>query len=568
MFQSATKAPLFVLKEQELQKFSSALAQSESEPKPNEKALLSSNSEMRVSVSGVDIEQSLLKQILPENYHQALADKDLREIHKSYIYRADQQIKQASDSEQKLQSITQGLLHNIHDSHNQVKTMFEHLGQMTKSNADILIKSEAYLFDKVSTLANIAAKDFKPHALPLLPHFEFSVQTQEGDTVKVKYNHQFANHSDMSFHSASIDMDIEGDLSKEEQGALQALFKQVGQFVEQTMNSVNGQSLVEGFDFNEGFDANLLSGFSVETGGGGSSSLEYQIDKENNQQHLQADLYIRGTLSASKFEITTALNGDQSGKDKVLNDLATMLEQVKAGGTFNSGMSEYILQSFDSMLSTDRTKHLVSSDEQELRQKLNQHIEKRDLQAGEVGLKQLSEVADYRFSLTLIEGSLNRGHETKVKMAQQTEIGVDASGFKVKQKQSKNIDSLQEKYSMDRRKTESVRWKLDEEQQLEASFRPDHELSKHQVSGHRRQSIVRSGYTMDFKKKFDKQISEQNYKQVLEVLGDLAKLSKEQNETQETGSYRRVKDMPVETVSESRFSREYKKIQMLKLKDL
>ena len=215
-----------------LQKLQQSLAQTSLSDANNHLLPESSSS---VTISKIAFEDSLAKELLPNNYTPVKSKNGRYEAQRSYLYLANQKMEKAESSE-KLQSITDNLVFNSRQAHSKVRDMFSQLNGLTQETDSLLLQSEKFLYSELNALHNTHAEQYHSNTYRYLkaqPSFDFQVTTQEGDTVTMKFGTTFGASFNVFSTGVQLEMEVEGELSAEEQEALSALYEEVGKYVEQ-----------------------------------------------------------------------------------------------------------------------------------------------------------------------------------------------------------------------------------------------------------------------------------------------------------------------------------------------
>lgn len=512
-----------------------------------------------VKISSLSFADSLAKELLPINYTPSQNKNGLYETHRSYLYLADQKMEESKSAE-KLQSITDSLVFNSRQAHTKVRDMFSQLGGLTEETDNLLLQSEKYLYSEIGALRNTHAEQYHSrtyHYSAIQPSFEFEVTTQEGDKVTMKFGYSFGSAGDLFSTGVQLEMQVEGELSAEESEALSALYAEVGKYAEQTLQSDRFDFALTAIDLDKGFDANLLSGFQIETGKADMvSSFSYEIDKENNTQQLQAEMWLAGDVLNYDLDITTALGGSGEGKEQVLASLINTLEKMDTGRYMDTQVNEFLTETFATMLS--KTK---SDEEEEINLvNVNQAINKMSAKLEGHELAELSQLADYQFSLKISQLSDRAYHESKIKMGQDTERNVDALGKHVSQTQSLDVTMFMMRFSVNSLKGHETNWRLDKEQTIDVTLDREDELKNHKISGHHKEDLEQKHFVDNYLKHTFAQQVNTSFSQELEVLEDAAKLTIEQRDEHKGGLYSRLGDKGKDTLAESRYLREYRQV--------
>lgn len=538
------------------QKLRQAIAEQPSSPSDTNPLPMDSGN---ITISSVSFEDSLAKELLPANYRPSQNKNGLYETHRSYLYLADQKMEETKSAE-KLQSITDSLVFNSRQAHSKVRDMFTQLGGLTQETDSLLLQSEKYLYSEIGALRNTHAEQYHERTskyLDLHPSFEFEVTTQEGDKVSMKFGYTLGATGHLYSTGVQLEMQVEGDLSAEENEALSALYEEVGKYVEQTMQSDRFDFAVTAFDLDKGFDAGVLSGFEVATGKTDMTSwFSYEIDNENNSQRLRAGMGLAGDILNYDLDITTALGGSDQGKEQVLANLLNTLEKMDTGRYMDTQVNEFLTETFASMLSKTKSdkEHEISIAD------VNQAIKKTSARLEGHELAELSQLADYQFSLKISQLSDRAYHESTIKMSQDSERKVDALGKHVSQTNNLDVTMFMMRFSVNTLKGHETNWRLDKEQTLDVTLDRDNELKNHKISGHHKEELEQK-YFVDntLKHTFAQQVNS-SFSQELEVLEDAAKLTIEEKDEHKGGLYSRIADNAKDTLAESRYIREYRQV--------
>ena len=146
---------------------------------------IASSANITITTHGVDVEDSLLKELFPDTYLTMGKPQNITDVQRSYIDHAGNKLDESNDDLKQLESIAKSLVFNSSNAHEKVKDIFKSLGVLTKDTESLLVKSETYVFNEIDDLLNAHAEKFKAGITPLsgfmAPSFTFEVMTQEGD---------------------------------------------------------------------------------------------------------------------------------------------------------------------------------------------------------------------------------------------------------------------------------------------------------------------------------------------------------------------------------------------------
>ena len=313
------------------------------------------------------------------------------------------------------------------------------------------------------------------------------------------------------------------------------------------------------FDLEKGFDANLLSGFQVVTSSKVmASEFSYEIDKANNTQRLTAGMGLAGDTLHYDLDITTALGGDDKGKDEVLATLINTLEKMDSGRYMDTQVNRFLTETFSNMLSFSKGKNDV---EEEVNiANINQAIKTMSTQLEGHELEQLSELADYQFSLKLSQLSSTVSHKSSIKMGQDTEHKVNSLGQHVSQTKSLDVTMYMMRASINSLDGHEVNWRLDKEQTIDVMVNKEDEVKKHKISGHHKEELEQKKFIDNILTHTFAQQVDTSFSQELEVLEETAKLITEEKNKHKDGLYSREGDKAKDTLAESRYVREYRQV--------
>ncbi len=517
----------------------------------------------KVNLSKASLPQELFKHLLPENYSQSLSEEpNMEQIAASFISYSDNELKNTDPffllekgESLEVQSI---------NAHKTVREIFTQLGQLDDETDKALQKSSADISVQLGVLTDNYRK-FKPtKGNQEQAKFHVEMNTLEGDKVVISFGEK--NYSSASNGlSYGLGMQIEGDISKQEAAAISRLYQDIENYIQQTLASDRRSYSTSPFDLSESFDSSVLSKFKIDTDYSEvRTEFSYQVDLNDNTRKLSTSRQGRSEISYN-MDIESALDGSASDKEKVLETLEKSLQRMDVGGVNADRVNQFILGSLDSMLSTEENKSAekepVPEPDSITVASLNQFIQKRDVELKLIGLEQFNEVPDYNFSLKSTQSAKSgNSHDSSVKMSQQTEMKLGARGLKAKQTQTNEVDIQRYQHSWNRLAQKTEHWILDEKKEVEATFNHSLELMKHQVSGHKNETLETSYFDKNYVQRIDVEKQKQTYSQTLQVLDEKAKLTTQQKDTAETINYVKEEHRAKVEIGRSRLVREYEQV--------
>lgn len=515
-----------------------------------------------IVISSVDIEDSLLKELFPDTYLTMGRPQDINQVRRAFVDHAGRKLDENNGDLKQLKSIAHDLVLDSSQAHSRVKDMFASFGALTKDTEHLLLQSEAYIFDDIDSLANTHAEKFNQDIVDLpglmAPKFQFEVTTQEGDKVEISFGYS-GNWSLVSHRSANLEMQVDGDISAQEQAALDALYEEVGQYISQAWSSDNKSFDLTAIDLSK-FDSEVLSSFDIDTEFHlGSSTFFYQVDHDKGEQRLATSMILGGELLQYDLDITTGLYGGDKGKEGVLGTLIDTLEKMDTGLRMDSQINSFMVDTFAAMLNVKPAKE---EREDGLTIKLfNKAMKVMETQIEGLNLAQLNTLPDYKFSLELSQLGRNAAHESKIDMAQTTKMWVDGLGKHAKQKQSFDVHMSRSEWSENTLRGKHTEWNLSKEQQIKATLNSLDELKHHKVTGKHDEEVIKTWLDQDYITQITKQQLNRTYSQQLDVLDATAKLVTEEKDKYFQGAYEKIKeDGPTRTKGESRYEREYRQV--------
>ena len=249
---------------------------------------------------------------------------------------------------------TDGLIKILDDSAKNVRTAYSNtsdiltaLGQFGPEQKSFISKSEHRVERALTSFSeDIYRRDNEKSDGKL---FELSVQTQEGDTVTIKFSSAqgYEKNTGNTLGSFQLAYEVDGELSEQEYQALQTIFSNVGEFADDYFSQKNSQSYnILGGSSNDDFSLDLLAGFNTEQLAGvdlsvgtqaGKDQLDYSyaFDAKNQQQTVNIDWMKLGHPGLS-FDIKMSTLG---GADEA--QLAQYLEVIdKNSEQMISGLSQ------------------------------------------------------------------------------------------------------------------------------------------------------------------------------------------------------------------------------------
>lgn len=543
---------------------STARAQGTSESKPEVPEINLTNivNSAQVNLSELSLPKALYEHLLPSNF--ALSpdhDPSLEGVATNFIIHSENVLKINFDRAISAMETTKSLEQQSYDAHLTVRDMFSQMGQLDSKTDEALRKSQSDISTQLGLLADNYSK-FKPSkGIAVRAAFNVEMTTMEGDKISISFSEKSFT-SVMDNLKSGLGMTVEGDISEQEAQALGRLYEDIEKYIEETMSSANGRYSMSAFDLNESFDSSVLSGFKVSTEKATmKSEFGYQIDLANRTQSMHVNMQAGGDALKYEMDITTALDGSANGKEKVLDTLQKSLDQMNVDDMTAAKVDQFILGSFDAMLSNEGSKAVERDPDLITAEFLNPFIQKRDVELGMVGLEPLSELPDYDFSLDIEHhGGNGKGHETSINMAQKTEMVLDGTGLHVKQEQTNKVDMYKYQMSWDRLAQREEYWELDEAKVIKASFKHNLDLMRHEVSGHRNETKSTIYYDHNYQKRIDTEEQKHTYSQLLQVFDARARLTSQAKNEVETAKHTKDGDKASVEIGRSRLVREYEQV--------
>ena len=324
---------------------------------------IDNNSKTQVSLSNMTLSDALLKEILPNNYSSQFTDSpSLNQVKTSFLMYSEQEIQKNIDSFDVLKKKARGLMEHSYQAHDKVRDMFKHLGKLDQPTQDILKRSESDIKRQLSELESNYSKIEPTKGIAFSSRFHVDITTQEGDKVSISFSN-VAFPAIAEGEKPGLGMVIEGDLSEQEAAALLSLYEEISEHIEQGYLSSGRSFAIDTFDLGTSFDSSLLSGFDVYSEEGGmKSSLGYQIDFANMEQTFSSSMSLGGLILNYDMEIVTEIGESSEGKQGILEKLGGALQQMDVGGVMSNQVANFIIGSFDSLLTSNQHEAGASTD--------------------------------------------------------------------------------------------------------------------------------------------------------------------------------------------------------------
>ncbi|GHB69503.1 hypothetical protein GCM10008107_18530 [Psychrosphaera saromensis] len=349
-------------------------------------------------------------------------------IQQQYVNNVNGNIDRISDGKDtaELFNTVQHALTHSQSVHKNIADIFSSLGQLDNDTESYLVASQSYIENNLTNKLPAASAEnqfAQGSSLFDLPGagsmgVTFEVETQEGDTITVTYQRSTSYGYEEGFNGLSYQVD--GELSEEEQEALNQLFIGSAEYVGQMSVGDRKEGGLDSIDIAESFDMSLLKGFSIDTKlFGQQSHYKYEVNKATQEQTLSIEMNVSGRDAAQSFDfsLTTSLLGSKD-EDEVSRYALEMRDLLDEFG-FRKGdhelLNEFIVDSFTSLfdVNTQKSQHDIDKF-------VIPTIGKR------VGANQftskITSLMDYNFSLNLAENK-DRPDEVsaRIKMSQKTE---------------------------------------------------------------------------------------------------------------------------------------------------
>jgi hypothetical protein len=349
-------------------------------------------------------------------------------IQQQYVNNVNGTIDRISDGKDTavLFNTVQHALTHSQSVHKNIADIFSSLGQLDNDTESYLVASQSYIENNLTNKLPAASAEnqfAQGSSLFDLPGagfmgVTFEVETQEGDIITVTYQRSTSYGYEEGFNGLSYQVD--GELSEEEQEALNQLFIGSAEYVGQMSVGDRKEGGLDSIDIAESFDMSLLKGFSIDTKlFGQQSHYEYEVNQATQEQTLSIEMNVSGRDAAQIFDfsLTTSLLGSKD-EDEVSRYALEMRDLLDEFG-FRKGdhelLNEFIADSFTSLfdVNTQKSQHGIDKF-------VIPTIGKR------VGANQftskITSLMDYNFSLNLAENKDGPDEvSARIKMSQKTE---------------------------------------------------------------------------------------------------------------------------------------------------
>ena len=352
------------------------------------------------------------------------------------------------ERQERIAELSSSLITHSKDAHTQVTDMLANLGQLDADAQDYLERSENYIEGEVSKLEKLALASEAENN-----YFTFEVMTQEGDTVFIKYKEpQFnAFYLEDILPQDNFSITVDGNISEEEQKALEALYEKASEFIEdnfKTMQSNNRGFSLDRLELGDSFDNSILTGFEIKMQENyNQASYNYQIDNANQTQTLTTSMNHNSKKLSYDFSLTTGLNQQQDNGQlaKNIEQLKNVLDDTNGSFAGNSGLNQYLLDSYSALFSN--TEGLNSSESEQQKETriaadlVNDELLGLEMSLPSVNLMKISTLMDFEFSLSVSSVGGLKSYSTELEMSQSTQVESLNQKTNVKQSKQLNVDS-------------------------------------------------------------------------------------------------------------------------------
>jgi len=474
--------------------------------------------------------------------------------------------------QERITELSKSLISHSKDAHTQVTDILSNLGQLDIEAKNYLAQSQYYVEGEVSKLEKLAlaSKDETNY-------FTFELKTQEGDTVFIKYKQPEFNPFDIEdiLPQDNFSITVDGDISEGEQKALEALYEKASEFIEDnfnTMQSNNGGFSLDRLELGDSFDSSILTGFEIKMQeNNNQASYNYQIDNANQTQTLTTSMSHNSKSLSYDFSLTTGLNQQQDNGQlaKNIEQLKNILDDTNGSFAGNSGLNQYLLDSYSALFTNTEDLNSPESDKQKENriavELVNDELLGLEMSLPSINLMKISTLMDFEFSLSVSSKSGLKSYDTKLDMSQTTNVELLSQATKVNQSKQLNVESkvvTQIPNSLDAKvHSRDYQW----QQTLSATLDQSGKLSDYKAIS--KESIE------DIKQRSESSgtvYTDLNYKENselldLKVLGDTVKITTSNTTVEENKSTVRFKEERPITLSHDKQITAYADVQSYKL---
>ncbi|WP_299269853.1 hypothetical protein [uncultured Psychrosphaera sp.] len=474
--------------------------------------------------------------------------------------------------QERIAELSSSLISHSKDAHTQVTDILSNLGQLDTEAKDYLTQSEYYIEGEVSKLEKLALA-YKDET----NYFTFELKTQEGDTVFIKYKQPEFNPFDIEdiLPQDNFSITVDGDISEEEQKALEALYGKVSEFIEDnfnTMQSKNGGFSLDRLDLSDSFDNSILTGFEITMQeNNNQASYNYQIDNANKTQTLTTSLSHNSKSLSYDFSLTTGLNQQQDNGQlaKNIEQLKNVLDDTNGSFAGNSGLNQYLLDSYSALFTNTEDLKSPESEKQKETQAavelVNDELLGLEMSLPSVNLMKISRLMDFEFSLSVSSKSGQKSYDTKLDMSQTTNVESLSQTTKVNQSKQLNVDSTittQIPNSLDAKvHSRDYQW----QQTLSATLDQSGKLSDYKAISKESIEDIKQRSESSGMLYTDLSYKENSEALDLKVLDDIVKITKSNTTMEENKSTVRFKEERPITLSHDKQIAAYTDVQSYKL---
>lgn len=540
------------------------------------KVLLSPSDTLSFSNTAISNSMSsrLTERYLDSNLNDSLEsvqDNYLRLSKQSFTITEFKYVDLERDRAARIAELSKSHITHSKQAHTQVKEILSNLGRLDEDAQQYLANSEYYIEGEINKLEKLALASKEENN-----YFTFEVKTQDGDTIFIKYhqpNFALADLDSISLHS-NFSITVDGDISEEEQHALEALYEKASVFIEDNLDTM--QSNNKGFSLDklvlgDSFDSSILTGFEINMQENlNKSSYHYQIDKANQTQTLTTSMQHATKQLSYDFSLTTGLNQSQDN-----GQLAKNIEQLKkvlddSNGSFagNSGLNQYLLDSYSSLFTNMEAVNNNDSDNPNKATTLNlvnDQLLGLEYSLPSMNLMKFSTLMDFEFTLSVMSRSGIKTYDTQIDMSQNTQVETVNQTKKITQSKQLDVESEIVTYIPNSLDVKSHSRDYHWQQTLSATLDNAGKLSNYKSISN--ESIE------DIKKRIEssgKVSTEINYKENsalldLKVLDDVINITKANTAVEENKSIVKFKDERPITLSHDKQVSAYLEVESYKL---
>lgn len=274
----------------------------------------------------------------------------------SYITSNYQQGLRDGKEGEELTKIIDQSAQNYRKAYNNTSSLLDKLGQLGPKQQSFISRSENRVERGLTDFTEYQMRE--DHAQGDKKSFELAVQTQEGDTITIRFssaqalerggmNYQSANSKYNTLDSFQLTYEVEGDLSEAEHKAMQTIFANVGELADDYFGAVPDYGYMFpqtsdaslSMDLLEGFDSQQLKGVDLSmslynTKGSDNDELNYsyEFNKQTQEQTLSVERNAF-LFQPVKFDVTTSIYGGQDADQlaEYLNVIDANYDEVQAG---------------------------------------------------------------------------------------------------------------------------------------------------------------------------------------------------------------------------------------------